>query len=465
LGFEVKTALAENKRIILDLVADFDSKARLEASELERVLAPTLKSLILAAHKSSFWNARLKDNISTVLEKDLVTEILDTFPVLTRSEVQEFGDWMRVWIPNSKPSQYQKSTTSGSTGKPVTIHKHAPSQVARHAAVELLDASWQRRDLTKNMAFLKIDSHNDHFESMGEPFTYVGATGKMYRRSILSNTVAELLDFLVEEEIDNFLANAMVLNFLVREQVTNPRPGARFSQILNWADKIEPSLREQVREAFGAKICDRYSTSEFGFLAIQCPEAEHLHALQFNNYIEILDENDKRCEVGQLGRVVVTSLVNTTMPLIRYEVGDIAAWGESCTHGIGLPVFKPDIVRHREAIILENGQLEIPYMDGTKFSKHPALVNSQIYRFEDGIVILFEALETLPEDFLAESEIELGEVFRTSQQVTFWQVESLEWLGMWKRKLVIPVAQNRPEGLDLSYFQGLGASAALNSGS
>ena len=104
-------------------------------------------------------------------------------------------------------------------------------------------------------------------------------------------------------------------------------------------------------------------------------------------------------------------------------------------------------------------------MDGTKFSKHPALVNSQIYRFEDGIVILFEALETLPEDFLAESEIELGEVFRTSQQVTFWQVESLEWLGMWKRKLVIPVAQNRPEGLDLSYFQGLGASAALNSGS
>jgi phenylacetate-CoA ligase len=57
-----------------------------------------------------------------------------------------------------------------------------------------------------------------------------------------------------------------------------------------------------------------------------------MHTFPWWNYIEILNEQGKTVQ-NQEGRVVVTTLHNYSMPLIRYDIGDVAVaggWGCDC---------------------------------------------------------------------------------------------------------------------------------------
>ena len=445
----------EVKKAVLDLLSSHQQDARLDEIELDQKIARQFKKILEVAKQAPWWSGQIANLQSEINAASSMRELLSIFPVLARTDIQ--SDPSKFWTRPSLDQTvgYSPRTTSGSSGKPVTIYRHENTHGIQHWASELLDVVWQKRDLTKNTALIKVAPENDQMDSLGEPFTYLGPTGKAFRRSLSNNTIPELLDFLSTENVKNFLANPKVLKFLIDEQFRSPRPNARFEQIMTWADQLDPGLRVQAMDVFGAKISDRYSSSEFGFLAIQCPESEHLHALQFNNYIEILNDKGQACERGELGRVVVTSLQNLAMPLIRYELGDIASFAEPCMHGINLPVFEPKISRSREVILLEDGSLEIPYFDDTALAKHPDIIDSQCYRFSDAMVVIFSARSVIDSEVLELTKQKLQEVFRSTSDFRVLQVESLDFLGLWKRKLILDIPQKIPAEINQKLFEDL----------
>jgi phenylacetate-CoA ligase len=445
----------DKRQAILDLLASYRASAVLDRDSLDQKLGTQFKRHLQVAKLAPWWSNAIKQNSSKIRQAESIKELLALFPVLTRSELQKNPSsfWTKPGL--GRDEGYSQLSTSGSTGKPVSVYRQRGVHQIQHGAAELLDVVWQKRDLTKSTAILKIAPQNDEFENMGAPFSYLGPTGRVYRRSLSNNTISSLLDFLVSKKVGNILVNPMVLKFLISEQLRSPRPNAQFSQVMTWADQLEPELRSEAKRVFGAKLCDRYSSTEFGFLAIQCPKSEHLHALQFNNYIEILNSEGLPCEVGEPGRVVVSSLQNLAMPLIRYELGDVAAFGQPCRHGINLPVFEPRIVRTREALLLEDGSLEIPYFDDTPLTKHPDIIDYQGYRFQDGLVLIFSARTKIEPQVISETVQKLEAVFKTSKQVQILQVENLEWLGLWKRKLILEVHEQIPAEMDQDYFEKL----------
>lgn len=449
----------DKKQAVLDLLASHQVDARLENSVLDQKLGQEFKKLLQVAQQAPWWKPIINEKAAQIREASSIVELLALFPVLTRAQIQQKPSLL--WTnPNlDKDKRFWKLTTSGSTGKPVTVYRQINSHQIQQGAGELLDVVWQNRDLTKASAFMKITPENDEQKGLGTPFSYLGPTGPAFRRSLLSNTTSELLDFLIEKNIKNLLIGPSALKFVLKEQIRSPRANPSLESIMSWADPLDPELRLQVKEFFGAKISDRYSSSEFGFLAIQCPSSDHLHPMQFNNYIEILNDNNDPCDIGEPGRVVVTSLQNLAMPMIRYELGDMAAFGEPCEHGINLPVFEPRIVRTREFQLLGDGRLEIPYFDAIDLAKHADTKDYQAYRFKDGLALIFSATSILDGAVLEKSVSKLKEMFKSVDQIRLAQVDSLEWLGMWKRKLVITVDENMPEELTQEYFEKLNADS------
>jgi phenylacetate-CoA ligase len=448
----------DRKQAVLDLLASHKNYAMLEKRVLEEKLGQEFKRLLQVAQMAPWWRPIISEKATHIRVASSITDLLELFPVLTRSQIQAEPSlfWTKPNLDNDK--RFWKLTTSGSTGKPVTVYRQINAHQIQQGAGELLDVVWQNRDLTKASAFMKITPENDEQRSLGTPFTFLGPTGPAFRRSLLNNTTSELLDFIVEKKIRNLFIGPSALKFIIREQIRSPRANAKLESIMSWADPLDPQLRVQVKEIFGAKISDRYSSSEFGFLAIQCPNLDHLHALQFSNYIEILNDNNEPCKTGEPGRVIVTSLQNLAMPLIRYELGDIAAFGSPCEHGINLPVFEPRIFRFREFQLLGDGRLEIPYFDALDLAKHPDTNDYQAYRFKDGMVVLFSARSALDSTVLENSLKKLREIFKSAERIELVQVDSLDWLGMWKRKLVISVDENMPEELTQGYFEALNKS-------
>jgi phenylacetate-CoA ligase len=53
-----------------------------------------------------------------------------------------------------------------------------------------------------------------------------------------------------------------------------------------------------------------------------------MHILPAAGIVEILREDGSPCDPGEVGEVVATGLLNDAMPLIRYRLGDYAAWAE-----------------------------------------------------------------------------------------------------------------------------------------
>jgi len=56
-------------------------------------------------------------------------------------------------------------------------------------------------------------------------------------------------------------------------------------------------------------------------------------------FLEIVDEAGREVAPGEMGRVLVTTLENYLMPLVRYQIGDYAIAAEgSCSCGRTLPL-------------------------------------------------------------------------------------------------------------------------------
>ena len=127
--------------------------------------------------------------------------------------------------------------------------------------------------------------------------------------------------------------------------------------VVSSAETLQDDMRVSIEEAFGTKVYNFYGSREVSNLAGECAEGL-MHTFGFWNYIEVLDENNQPVREGEEGKVVVTNLFNYSMPLIRYEIGDLAIRGPNrCTCGCFLPTLKKVTGRTSDPFILEDGTI------------------------------------------------------------------------------------------------------------
>jgi phenylacetate-CoA ligase len=172
------------------------------------------------------------------------------------------------------------------------------------------------------------------------------------------------------------------------EQIQRPQRLNRIEQVITLADRVDPSLRQLVKDVFGAKIVDRYSSVEFGPIALQCPFANHLHVISPLVYVEILNANNEPCEIGEPGRVVITGLRNAAMPILRYEQGDVAQWGHACTHGITWPVIDDIHGRVRQVTDGPDGLPRLVTLFGADFMMIRDILDFMVVKYDDCVVFV-----------------------------------------------------------------------------
>src|SRR5262249_53616559 len=85
-----------------------------------------------------------------------------------------------------------------------------------------------------------------------------------------------------------------------------------------------PATRKRIEEAWGGQVVDHWGMTELGPLAIE-PEDRPggLTVLESDCIVEIIDPATAATVApGEEGELVVTTLVRTASPLIRYRTGD-----------------------------------------------------------------------------------------------------------------------------------------------
>ncbi len=317
-------------------------------------------------------------------------EMFARWPILKKADLRERAAEM---LPPALPQDHGGSVwlfTSGSTGVPVRCAVTLVAQFFRSALI-VRNHLWHDLDFSLKYADIRPNATAGRGSGWGAP-NAAYATGPSATLPI-NTGIDQQLDWLLVEAPGYLHSTASNLRALVLLSRDTGRIPQGLDAVISYAENLPADLRELVRSVWGTRLIDMYSCTETGVIALQCPHHDHYHVQAETVIVEVLRDDGLPCAPGEIGRVVLTDLVNFGMPLIRYELGDYAEAGSTCDCGRGLPVLTRIMGRYRNMAIDPAGRVFWPSLSSISFYDAAPLRQLQLVQHSPGTIEMRYVME------------------------------------------------------------------------
>lgn len=279
-------------------------------------------------------------------------EALLRLPLLERPTLRERGRDAMLAHPGAKVSAL---ATSGSTGEPLHIFRSARDQGEVSALWARLWRAYGRRPLDRQV---NIGSGRARIpEGPVAALRGLGLLPALHQIASfdpMDRQIATLRRTRPHVISGYSVALELLAEAVISAGVRDIRPRIALSGAMVMSERC----RSLCKEAFGVAPLDVYATVECGPVGWECPVSGALHLNDDVQIVEIVDDAGLPVPEAELGNVVVTQLVCTAQPLLRYHTGDIAALlPGSCACGRGLGLLGPVQGRARHTIRSANGRV------------------------------------------------------------------------------------------------------------
>lgn len=419
---------------------------RLAPAEAAALQGQLLRRLLGHAHaRSPFWRARL-EGAGVDLAGPVGLAALGRLPVLTRGELQDHFEAMRA--PGPGLGAIATASTSGSTGRPVRVEYGEAARMDMLFAMARRWDAWHGRDVTRRLAVI-ADVEDGTRAGWRPDLVAEGRVGEAVSRNMMASTAGELWDWLAGQEAAYLTATVSIVRALAEEALADlaSTKGAerrvRLAQVMTYGEVVTDETRRRVAEAFGgARVASIYGCQEASWMALECPVHEgRLHVMGASCIVEVVRPDGAACAAGEAGRVLVTALHSHAMPLVRYEVGDIAEWGPggaeggACDCGVVGPALGRVWGRERSFLRMADGNLRLARITGGDWREIAPVQEARLVQYGDGLVEAFVRCPRLltPEE-RAGLEAMLRRVLDPGLAVMVSQVEAIDWPASGKRE-------------------------------
>jgi len=374
-----------------EILGSFDvlkaaSRNELEASQLRR-----LKRLVqLVNRESSFYRMRFSD--ANLPVDNIRLDDLRRLPVLTKAEIRSNLESM---LPDcyKGTDRVSLASTGGSTGQALRFFRSSNVYPFRKAQ-ELFFDSWAGVTPGQKSALFVAAAHAGE-RTVGIRSAIRHATYERMLRFDPSEPTEEYLEQFLSEfrrhapEVVRCFPNSLAVfcEFVRAQGVSVPA----VKKIFCTGESLYDWQKDLFREVLGGEVYERYATKESGIIASECNRHDGLHVFTEGCVVEVLDSLGRPCPSGKVGRIVVTDLVNTGTPLIRYEIGDMGVLADetSCACGSSLPRLERVLGRDRDVIIDSNGVRRAGYLFVEELSKRNLDGKFQIVQESRSEVVVF----------------------------------------------------------------------------
>jgi phenylacetate-coenzyme A ligase PaaK-like adenylate-forming protein len=346
---------------------------RLSPAALEELQARRFRELVQYAAANSSFYGKLYENLdlSTVdlrdlppVNKRMIQENFDKVVTDSRIKLADVKKFCQETGPQDTPwflGEYRALVTSGTTGNRGNYLWDGAS-LAEAIAVGFRQSNRARSAAGAAAAPQRIAAvvQVDVGDATNILLSMIPASVGAKRIIDIRQDFAAICDELQEFQ-PTLLASYPYMLWLISEAQVDPanpfhiEPG----RITSSADVLNQSDRTAIRRAFGVEPHDYYCSTEFPYLAWECDAHQGLHVNADSLILESVDAQDQPVPAGRLGdKVLVTSLSNRVLPLVRYEMSDQVEFSrEPCPCGCVLP-------RIRTVAGREEHILSLPGSDG-----------------------------------------------------------------------------------------------------
>ena len=328
--------------------------------ENRKIQREKLYELIKYASQNTPYYRKIIKKYNIQFLEDTIFDDIKKFPILTKDIIRNNFDKLYKFRDNT----YYRNTSGGSTGKAVVFYQDK-NYLEWANAVKRLFNEWagrrigdpmiklwgSLRDILKSGRSIKgylrqqisgITILNSYKISEKDMYEYVKRINNIKPRLLLAfpNSIDELARFIQEHHLSIYSPPA----------------------IMTSGGLLYPEVKARIKEVFQVPLFNRYGSREVGDIACNCEKNQGLHIIPNIHYIEILDNRDKEVKAGEAGEIVITSLTNYSMPLIRYKIEDRGILSKKeCSCGRGFPLLEKvegrvrSMFRNKQGDLIESG--------------------------------------------------------------------------------------------------------------
>ncbi len=315
-----------------------------------------LLQLVARARQHSPFYKDLPEPSGAPDAREAIAETLASLPVLEKTTYrQNTEDIIARDIP---ARSLRRGMTSGTTGTALRLFYTRETEAEEYATV------WRLREQ------LGVSLFDPHFTFTGKivvPVTQVRPpfwrTNSYNSQTLFSlyHMSPENLELYVDKlhETDAIYANGYpsALHLVAREMLAKGTTLTRgqLRAVFSSSESLLSFQRDDIEEAFGARVWDRYGSAEFAVSMTGCSE-QNLHVDMEYCIVEVeaIEETDD----WERGQLLVTGLANNATPFIRYRIGDVGTRSKHpCPCGRPGEVFFDVDGRAEDFIVTPSGRM------------------------------------------------------------------------------------------------------------
>lgn len=300
--------------------------------ELEEMRQNKLRKLLIHAYENVPYYHKILHECGVINDGKVILENFSKIPLLTKEIIRSQGN--NLYSRDYKSRKPYENTSGGSTGEPVRFlqdKEYDDWNIATKLYFNMVLGKEQGRSEIKFWGSDRdILAGNLTVKDRLINFLYNRKFFNSYRLG--EREIRQLID------LNNrfkpvaywaYMESALELsNYLASHELFFHPPKIVISTIGPLTDEV----KEKIESNMNCKVYNQYGSREVGAISCQCTKQRSMHTFPWWNYVEVLNEQGQAVQ-NQEGRVIVTTLHNYSMPLIRYEIGDVAVaggWGCDC---------------------------------------------------------------------------------------------------------------------------------------
>lgn len=270
----------------------------------------------IAIETVPFYKRWAEDNKIQISDITGISDIW-RFPIIKKSIVR---DNPRDFISDLAPHLI-KLSTSGTTGSPLDIYCSKDERTYHYAFFSRMRSWFGLKERSKRATFFGRIIMLP--EQQRPPFWRMDLIQNNLLMSSYHMSTPNLECYyrkLLKYKPDEIIGYPSSLYELARYIIRKDLKPIDCKVVITTAETLLKYQREALERAFKAPVIDQYGCTEMAFFVSQC-EFGTMHSHPEHGYLETIGEEGEPVK-DVPGTLLATGLVNRSMPLIRYEVGD-----------------------------------------------------------------------------------------------------------------------------------------------
>lgn len=307
---------------------------------------------------------------------------LKIFPVVEKNYIRQNAEEFRA-LPGSIGAKSITLHTSGTTGTPLTVYTDEDSRSEHYAFFSRL-RSWYgvgpvgRRVTMFGRIIMPASQKKPPFWRHDAINKNLLMSSYHLKKENLHHYYKKMVEYKPEEIFSYPSSITQLADFIIQE---NLQP-IKLKLVMTTAEHLYSHQRERLNQAFEAPIVNQYGCTEMAFFASDLPNGDFYFHPE-HGIAEVRNTSGALQANGE-GEFVATGLVNFSMPVIRYVVGDNIRLGVHNENGF---VHLMDVQGRKDDLVYMPDGTPVGRLDPI-FKGGSGIKAAQIYQHESGDIDL-----------------------------------------------------------------------------